>query len=264
MNARPHARAGEWRFPPRFPVARVLGWATVLTLAVQADPDPVPTGPTLAQQLCSQRPTEEVRTSGRLRRRDSWGRWTEVPVRFELCFQGSSWITTYETAATNRPAAEKFVVRHSPDGTNSYFHGIGESAPDRGVSLQPLSAEQLYRPFADSEFWLADLGLEFLHWPEQRFVKSEMKLGRSCRVLESRWPDGPLQAYRRVVSWIDLEFSGLVRAEAYTAGNRLVKEFTVHSVKKGQLKEIRMRHIPSGASSRLEFALDLEDLPETK
>ena len=34
-------------------------------------------------------------------------------------------------------------------------------------------------PFAGSDFWVADLGLEFFHWPEQKVLPNTTNLKRS-------------------------------------------------------------------------------------
>ena len=107
---------------------------------------------------------------------------------------------------------------------------------------------------------LADLGLEFLHWPEQRLVKNEMRRGRSCKVLESTNPQPGKGAYSRVRSWIDSESAQLIRAEAYDSENRLLKEFSVGSVKKvrgrWELKDMEIRNEQTDSLTRLEFDLD--------
>jgi hypothetical protein len=115
-------------------------------------------------------------------------------------------------------------------------------------------------PFANSDFWLADLGLEFFHWPEQRLLKSEMRSGRSCRVLESLNPAPAPGAYARVVSWIDNETSGIVHAEAYDLKNKRLKEFDPKEFKKikgqWQLQEMRIENNQTGSRTWIEFNLD--------
>jgi hypothetical protein len=59
------------------------------------------------------------------------------------------------------------------------------------------------------------LGLDFLHWPQQRRLKGEMRLGQSCYVLESR--DEGAKSIVRVKSYIDKESNGLLIAEGYDA-----------------------------------------------
>ena len=44
-------------------------------------------------------------------------------------------------------------------------------------------------PFAGSDFWLCDLGLEFFHWPQQKVLKKEFHRQCACTVLESTNPN---------------------------------------------------------------------------
>jgi hypothetical protein len=108
-----------------------------------------------------------------------------------------------------------------------------------------------------------DLGLEFLHWPAQRLIRTEMRKGRVCHVLESLCLKPPTNAYARVVSWIDKETGGLLLAEAYDKGNRLMKEFAVRSFKKvegqWQLQEMEIRSVKTGRRTRLEFDVGARD-----
>jgi hypothetical protein len=117
-------------------------------------------------------------------------------------------------------------------------------------------------PFAGSDFWLADLGLEFFYWPEQKILKHEMRRGRACKVLESTNPSPSTNSYLRVVSWIDNESGGIVQAEAYNFKNKLLKEFAPKSFKKvnGQweLQEMEIRNVQTGSRTRLEFDLKKE------
>jgi negative regulator of sigma E activity len=113
-------------------------------------------------------------------------------------------------------------------------------------------------PFAGSDFWLADLGLEFFHWPEQHLKKEEMRRSRLCKVLESV-NQKSAAGYSRVVSWIDVETQGLLRAEAYDQNQRLLKEFSVGSFKKvkdrWELQDMEIRNVQTDSRTRLEFDL---------
>jgi hypothetical protein len=116
-----------------------------------------------------------------------------------------------------------------------------------------------YEPFAHSDFWLCDLGLEFFHWPEQKILKKENRRSRVCNVLESTNPNPSTNGYSRVVSWIDSESGGIVHAEAFDAQNKLLKIFDPKSFKKvnGQweLQEMEIRNVRTGSRSRIEFDL---------
>ncbi len=168
----------------------------------------------------------------------------------------TNWQVTYETAATERNAAERLTIVHSTGRPNQYLYSSGTNRSDRPISL---AADLAARPFAGSDFWLMDLGLEFFHWPEQRLLKPEMRHNRSCRVLESINPATDSAGYARVVSWIDLETDGLVCAEAYDRGNRLVKEFSVGSFRKVEgryeLQDMKIRNVKTGRRTELEFDL---------
>ena len=87
-------------------------------------------------------------------------------------------------------------------------------------------------PFAGSDFSIADLGLEFLHWPEQDLTKKEVKRSLSCDLLESVNPHLVPGGYSRVISWIDIESHGIVMAQAYDSRGKLLKEFIPKKIEK--------------------------------
>ena len=62
-----------------------------------------------------------------------------------------------------------------------------------------------------------------------------------------------------MVSWIDLEFRGLIQADAYDARGQLLKQFSVGSFKKvdgaWRLKDMEIIDEQRGTKTRLEFEL---------
>jgi hypothetical protein len=139
-----------------------------------------------------------------------------------------------------------------------------DDQPDRYQFRESdLPENEIMAPFAGSDFWIADLGLDFFHWPEQKILKHEMRRGRACQVLESTNPDPTPAGYSRVVSWIDNETLGIVQAEAYDAKGDLLKEFYPKSFKKvnGQweLQEMEIRNDQTGSRTRLDFDLNKPD-----
>ena len=115
-------------------------------------------------------------------------------------------------------------------------------------------------PFAGSDFWVADLGLDFLHWPEQRLLKKEMRHSKSCEVLESTDPHPAPGGYARVVSWVTIETPhGIVHADAYDAQNELIKSFDPTNLEKingnYQLAEMEMRNRKTGSQTWIKFDL---------
>jgi len=114
-------------------------------------------------------------------------------------------------------------------------------------------------PFGDSDFWIADLGLEFLHWPGQKILRGDTARGRLCKVLESTNPNPSTNGYSRVDSWIDNETLGIVEARAYDAQNKLLKEFYPKDFKKvdgqWQVGSMEIDNVQTGSRRRIEFDL---------
>ncbi|MDE3068785.1 MAG: outer membrane lipoprotein-sorting protein [Verrucomicrobiota bacterium] len=187
-----------------------------------------------------------------------------MPVQCDTVVTPGDWHTLYEATRTN--GTETLVVRHVPDHSNEYFYrtnvSVRDDVPvdDRSFRGHRLPAAELMRPFAGSDFWLADLGLEFFHWPDQKVLKHEMRRGRECAVLESTDPHPSPNGYSRVVSWIDQETLGIVQARAYDAKGRLLKEFYPKSFKKvrGQWEPQEMEIINDQTGSRTWMRFDLQ------
>ena len=59
-----------------------------------------------------------------------------------------------------------------------------------------------------------------------------MSNSRSCHVLESIDSKATDAGYARVKSWVDIEYNGIIRAEAYDRAGKRVKEFKVDSFRK--------------------------------
>ena len=114
-------------------------------------------------------------------------------------------------------------------------------------------------PFACSDFWVADLGLEFFHWPQQKVLKKEFRRNCACMVLESTNPQPTTNGYSRVVSWIDEESLGIVEAYAYDVNGKKLKNFYPKNLEKVngqyQVQSMIMDNIQTGSRTRLEFDL---------
>jgi hypothetical protein len=204
-------------------------------------------GRALALQLCQERPQTNTALNGTLKIRDGAGGLNTMPIQFSMTLMATNWKAVYATPAGTNPVTLA-IVRHGTDPAAYEMDG------------RPLSADEITAPFAGSDFWAMDLGLEFFHWPEQSVLKHEMRRGRSCRVLESLNPSPVFNNYSRVVSWIDNESSGIVHAEAYDFSGKLLKEFDPKSFKKvnGQweLENMEIRNDQTGSRTRIEFNFD--------
>jgi hypothetical protein len=217
-------------------------------------------GRNLVQQLLEQSPATNFSQSGILKIRDAKGITTNIPVWFKTLITTGYWQSSYIGGR------DFLIIIHQGSGANRYsFHRslVEEQKPTQEMfSSVTLSESKIMTPFANSDFWIADLGLEFFHWPAQKVLKKEVKRSRGCTVLQSTNPGPFTNGYSRVVSWIDNESGGIVQAEAYDFKNKLLKEFAPKSFKKvnGQweLQEMEIRNVQTGSRTRLEFDLKKE------
>lgn len=212
-------------------------------------------GQQLASELRSAPPEEETVMKGKLSIRESSGTSREIAFSLQIQVMTNRWSVTYEPSLTNTPAWPSFSVVHEKGQPNQYL----ERSQSGEASWKPLDHTSITKAFAGSDFSVFDLGLEFLHWPQQRWLRDEMRKSRSCHVLESTDPSSQGGGYRRVLSWLDVETGGLLLAEAYDAQGKLVKEFTVNSMKKvgqrWQVQQMEIRNLPNRSRTRLDFEL---------
>jgi hypothetical protein len=206
-------------------VAALLMAAAPLIADPSATNDPGD-GQALAQTIRNSIPEENSQIQGRLIIR-SGGQTATVPVSCRVMVNDTNWQTEYDVAATPTSGAEKLVIIHRTNAPNEYLYARAAvpSAPLPTLALL-APAEAAATALAGSDFSAADLGLDFLHWPQQRRLKGEMRLGQPCYVLESSNPED--KSIARVKSYIDKETSGLLIAEGYNAEEHLVKEFSLH------------------------------------
>jgi len=212
--------------------------------------DPIE-GQKLARQLRGVFPTEAVVLNGVMRISVPNAERREVPLQSKVVVGKESWSSVY-TARLSAGQVETLTVRHFAEKPNEYEWS-------RGGTTQKFSGEKATDSFADSDFALLDLGLEFFHWPTQLLATRMMRKGRGCDVLESR----PAQTnlYSRVLSWIDQESRaegqpGLLMAEAYDKNGKLLKEFEITDFKEGQVREMELRNRQTKTSTRLVFEID--------
>lgn len=217
-------------------------------------------GQDLAAQLRASRPTEDVDVQGAVRVRDGDGNRSRQPFHYRILTGSGSWHSVYEIRSPGGTAVERLEVVHHEDGSNEYRLSLSEGTNAVPAAPRILTGDRSMVPFAGSDFWLADLGLEFLRWPGQRIVEEvtiKMRKGRSCRVLESTNPAPGAQGYTRVRSWVDIETGGIVIAEAYGPDGKVLKEFEVGGVTKvngrWELKNMEMRNAVTDSLTVFEF-----------
>jgi len=212
-------------------------------------------GRQLARKLCDVY-VENSTNTGVLKVRDAQGRRSEILVECEVITTATNWQNRYQAKfGTNANDVTTLIVTHCNAESNSYvlFERLSIHI---GMGL---SGNRTMTPFAGSDFWICDLGLEFFHWPDQKILKREFRRNCSCAVLESTNPHPGANSYSRVVSWIDEESGGIVMARAYDAQGRLLKEFYPKDVKKvngeWQVQSMEIDNVQTGSRTRLELDL---------
>ncbi|MCC7375906.1 MAG: outer membrane lipoprotein-sorting protein [Verrucomicrobiales bacterium] len=218
-------------------------------------------GRALAASVRSQRPASTTLTTGTLRVRAGDGRRVALPVevRVELGTNGATWSTSYSAKFPDGRRESLTVV--NPENAAPHFI-LHRSAGDGKVAeTRPERPDEMFSAFAGTDFWFIDLGMMFLHWPEQRVTGRETRRTRTCDVLESVNPQPAAGGYRRVLTWVDQETGGIVRAEAYDAQDRLLKEFSPGSFarvgSRYELRDMEIRNDQTDSRTTLQF--DIED-----
>ena len=211
-------------------------------------------GRTLVQKILEQRPAENSTNTGTLVIRGETGKQSKIPVTCETVVTETNWLNRYVARfGTNGSDVTTLTVTHSGVDPNHYLLHEHQETLGGGAFRTMI-------PFAGSDFWLCDLGLEFFHWPEQKVVKKEFHRQCACAVLESTNPNPSANGYSRVVCWIDEDSLGIVEAYAYDANGKKLKNFYPKNLEKVhgryQVESMVMENLQTDSSSRLEFDLD--------
>jgi hypothetical protein len=197
-------------------------------------------GRQLAAELLSVTPATNFTQTGVLRIRNSHGT-TNIPITFKTVIEPDSWRVIY--SATTDHSTDYLVIVHKDGQPNEYSN----------------SSDKTMVPFAGSDFWDADLGLEFFHWPDQKITGHETRRTRDCMILESDNPN-PANGYSHVVTWIDKESLAIIYAEAYDTNNKLLKIFDPKKVKKvngkWELEDIEIQNVQTHSRTRIRFDLN--------
>ncbi|MEN9573650.1 MAG: hypothetical protein RL514_1505 [Verrucomicrobiota bacterium] len=207
-------------------------------------------GQRIAAEARSLAPKTSSTNSAVLKIRDHRGVRAEIPVTIRTTVSGDVWHTDYVSGD-----GLLYRVSRSPHAPSQY-----QTGRVNGPALQP--AGNLLVPFAGSDFWLVDLGLDFFHWPEQRLLRKEQRRGEACFVLESTTAKPAPGGYSRVKTWLDQDTLGIVAAEAYDTRGKLMKEFEPKRFQKvnGQwrLKEMEIRNEQTDSRTSLIFDVEVQ------
>ena len=218
----------------------------------------------LVAQLLAQKPTENFTNIQVLKLRGADKKWREIPITFIVLCSPTNFLNIYETAPSSSDyGGTRLTIIHAEDQPNQYF--LTQLFSERPTNSPPrrLDESDLARPFGGSEFWIGDLGLEFLHWPQQRVLRKKMRKEQMCDVLQSTNPHPAAGGYSRVETWIAANHPDetiIVHADGYDAHGELLKAFDPTKVQKihgaYQLEEMEMRNLQTGTRARIEFNLD--------
>jgi hypothetical protein len=212
-------------------------------------------GREIVRDLLSRRPDHGFTNQGTLTIRHK-GTEKHLAIESAVFREHDAWVTLYRARGPEGKTETLSVVRSEKGPAQYAFDGGGDSA----ARPKPLDQGQTMRPFAGSDFWIADLGLQFFEWSGQRVLRKQMKRGQSCDVLEST--GGPTQpgGYARVVSWLDADTDAIIYAEAFDSSNRKLKEFAPKKIEKvkgaWELRSMEMSSPLTGSRSTIEFDLD--------
>ena len=209
----------------------------------------------LVAEMLAERPEQNSTNVGVLKIRDGEGNQRQIPLKIVTLITPTNWLQIYEAAATPSSSAVTFTIIHTAENPNQYLLSTSRTAAPRH-----LTPAELMIPFAGSDFWLTDLGYEFLHWPKQTVIKNDMRHSRACKVLESINPNSTSGGYTRVVCWITVEKPHApVHADAYDAFGRF-KQFDPKNLEKVngvyQIESVEMRNSRTGSHTVLEFDAD--------
>ena len=235
-------------FPPICSALSVAFLSTLLLPNGLQAVEPLPDGKQLAKTIRNLIPEEnvEIRATMEVIEREYKRLETGIVIQVEKLGQ-AQWQTTYK-AKRGGDVSEHWLIRHEIDQPNRYEH----------KGHQAKRAEIL-SSMAGSSFYIADFGMEFLHWPSQTVLKTQRRKSRLCHVLESRNPKPAKGEYHRVVSWVDKETGGILLADIYTAEAKPIKRFAVKGLTKKdgrwQVDEMEMRDTKTRVRSRLYFHL---------
>lgn len=211
----------------------------------------------LAAELLSETPVTNFTQTGVLSVRNSHDT-TNIPVTFRTEIAPNIWQVIYNARMAG--TLETLKIVHQNGQPNQYFYSSVATGTLDKSDMPKLNEDQIMAPFAGSDFWIADLGLEFFHWPNQKVTGHETRRMRDCTKLESTNPNPSAGAYSRVVTWIDNPTLGIIHAEAYDANDKLLKVFDPKSLKKvnGQweLQDIEIRNVQTHSRTRIRFNLN--------
>ena len=242
----------------------LLGATSLFGAVVKKPEQQVKEGRELALRLLSMAPKEEFDGKAMLKRLNKEGKkLPDLHANFQAYrpdpARPHKWIQYYEAVNLNpgTEAVNRLVIFRESGRAGEYAVLTKENP--RISTVPRFTGNASMKPFADSDFWLADFGFDFFNWKDQRVVEEGMHRSQWCLIMESRNPKPQPGAYSLVKSWIDKDTLGLVQANAYDHAGKLLKIFKPKSFKKikGQwhLEEMEIRNTQTRTRTTVTFDL---------
>ena len=141
-----------------WPGLGALACLLISPLSAGADdaPDAAQAGWQLVNQLLAQHPTQAYTNHGTLVIKGAGGYRAEAELGLAISVTDTNWSTTYTIGSG---ATETITIVRTEGAPNRYLY----QAPKAAVI--EVTGDATMSPVAGSDFWIADFGLEFLHWP---------------------------------------------------------------------------------------------------
>jgi hypothetical protein len=232
--------------------------------ALRGEEDPYPTGPEAGQKLAAElraiKPDMGTNWHGVIKIFGREKKIPPVPVECRVIAGETNWTETFETSPADTNAAEKFMIIFSASGANKYFYARAGKPGERLGETMEISPAQADIPLGGSDFWLSDMGLEFLHWPEQDRLKGEMRSGRPCYLLISSNPHPAPGGYSRVKTWVEKKSGQPLEAEAYGAArtNHIVKSFSLEKVAQDKNGQYQVKEMDINGEGKFWSRLEID------
>jgi hypothetical protein len=173
-----------------------------------------------AVRLRSSAPEQASTNQAILRIRGREGR-KKVPVTVITRPGDDRWSVEYRVGSEGGAATTQVATIHYRSQGPPTFE-VQSEGPRAAGEAGPTAGDLA---IGGSDFLLKELGMEFLHWPEQRILGRELSNGRWCQVLESR--SGKSGGTVSVRSWIDEKVGVVLSAEVYDARQVRIKHFSI-------------------------------------
>lgn len=216
------------------------------------------TGIEMVKEMRSIRPMENTEIKAVIKYRDQDRSWFEHSIKIRTEVDRESWETTYTLLRPNDSLPLAYRISWKEGAMPSYSEIRRKEGEVEEKSVSGRTA------LFGSDFYLSDIGFEFLYWPYHRALSGPiaMKRGRPAREIESTNPN-PNGVYAKLRYWVDRENFGILQAEAFDAQGASIRSFEPDSIVKvdgrWHIRELQMRDKVDRTRSSIVFEYESEE-----